>query len=80
MNRILFVCLFLSLFLIEKTHAQELGSVTGMVKDEMSATPIDFAAVSIYKQGSEVATKNFMTDIEGTFSFTDLTYGVIRLS
>ncbi len=79
MNRILFVCLFLSIFLIEKTSAQELGSVTGMVKDEMSGAPIDFAAVSIYKQGSEVAAKNFMTDIEGNFQFTDLTLGVYKI-
>lgn len=60
-------------------NAQDLGSVSGMVKDEMTGDPVDFAAVSIYKEGSDVATKNYMTDIEGNFLFTDLPFGVYKI-
>lgn len=81
MIRILFTCFFLwMIVLVGNVNAQGVtGSVSGMVKDEISGAPVDFAAVSIYKQGSEVATKNFMTDIEGSFVFTELAFGIYSI-
>lgn len=74
-----FLIVFILAFSFIDINAQELGSVSGMVKDETNSTPIDFAAVSIYKEGNDVATKNYMTDIEGNFAFTDLPYGIYKL-
>lgn len=68
---------FITLF--GNVTAQEVGAVSGMVKDEISGSAIDFAAVSIYKQGSEVAARNFMTDIEGNFQFNDLPFGIYNI-
>lgn len=77
--KILLAVFLVFITLTRSLTAQETGTISGVLKDEMSGAPIDFAAVSIYKQGSEVAAKNFMSDIEGTFSFTDLTFGVYKI-
>ncbi len=66
-------------FLAQNVSAQNVGSVAGVVKDEITAAPIDFVAVSIYKEGSEIAVKNFMTDIEGRFVFKNLSFGTYKI-
>src|SRR5690606_17234188 len=74
----LIVFLLCGLVVFAQTN-KEVGNVSGSVKDESTGEIIDFAGVSIYKIESENAVKNFMTDIEGKFSFNDLPYGTYKI-
>ncbi|WP_353136445.1 TonB-dependent receptor [Pseudopedobacter sp.] len=80
MKKYVFLIFFLlfGLTVFAQTN-KEVGNVSGSVKDEATGEVIDFAGVSIYKIESENAVKNFMTDIEGKFSFNDLPYGTYKI-
>ncbi len=80
MKKYVFLIFFLlfGLTVFAQTN-KEVGNVSGSVKDEATGEVIDFAGISIYKIESENAVKNFMTDIEGKFSFNDLPYGTYKI-
>ncbi|MFD1632108.1 outer membrane beta-barrel protein [Pseudopedobacter beijingensis] len=75
---ILFFILLKTSILVAQSN-KEVGNINGNVKDETTGESIDFAGVSVYKTDSEVAIKNFMTDLDGKFSFGELPYGIYKL-
>ncbi len=80
-NFLLFILaiIWLSVDAQVKEQAPNVGTIAGKVIDEGNGEIIDFAAVSIYKIGNDAAVKNFMTDLEGRFLFSEIPFGAYKI-
>ncbi|MBG6234312.1 outer membrane receptor protein involved in Fe transport [Pedobacter sp. CAN_A7] len=55
------------------------GTVSGIVIDSISKQPIDYATVSLFKNGSTTPVSGDLTDEKGSFRVTDVQAGEYRL-
>ncbi len=73
----------LILLLSFNVHAQNTtgkGKITGKVTDAATKTPVDYATIGIYKQGSTAPINGTTTDPKGYFSINSLPYGDYRVT
>lgn len=56
------------------------GKITGKVTDAVSKQPVDYATVSVFKQGSASPFNGISTDPKGTFSLENIAAGDYRIT
>ena len=56
------------------------GKISGKVTDSVSKTPVDFATVSIFKQGAVSPFNGISTDKNGNFNISDLPPGDYKIT
>jgi ferric enterobactin receptor len=69
---VLFIFLTISSFF---ANAQNKGKITGKVTDAATKQVIDYATISLYKQGSAAPFNGVVTDEKGTFTIPNLAPG-----
>ncbi|AYL94127.1 TonB-dependent receptor [Mucilaginibacter celer] len=78
-----FVILF-SLIFITTTHAQTApgakGKITGKVTDATTKLPVDYATVSLFKQGATSPFNGISTDPKGNFSIGNIPAGEYKVT
>ncbi|MFD2144000.1 carboxypeptidase-like regulatory domain-containing protein [Mucilaginibacter antarcticus] len=72
----------LLIFLINIVNAQSKinGKITGKVTDSLTKTPVDFATISVFKQGETVPFNGASADAKGNFSVTNIPAGTYRIA
>jgi outer membrane receptor protein involved in Fe transport len=56
------------------------GRISGTVIDSVAKTPLDYATVSLFKDGSKTSMKDMVTDPKGNFKFNDIPPGAYTVS
>ena len=72
---------FILLYIISAGYAQEKekdanAKITGKVIDSLTNLPLEYATISLFKQGEKKAINGSATDIDGNFTVTDVSTGV----
>ncbi|MFD0763687.1 TonB-dependent receptor domain-containing protein [Mucilaginibacter lutimaris] len=76
----LLVFLFVTTLNINAQNAGGKAKITGRVTDAVSKQPVDYATVSIFKQGSASPFNGLSTDPKGDFSLNNIPAGDYRLT
>jgi ferric enterobactin receptor len=56
------------------------GKITGIITDSVTKEPVDYATVSIYKQGNPSPFNGASTDIKGNFTIEDISPGDYKIT
>ncbi|MDP9047004.1 MAG: TonB-dependent receptor [Bacteroidota bacterium] len=56
------------------------GSITGKIIDAVTKVPVDYATVSVYKQGAASPFNGMVTDPKGNFKLDNIAYGDYKLT
>ena len=76
--------LFLFLVLFVNVHAQvnpaAKGKISGKVTDATNKQPVDYATVSVYKQGSTSPFNGISTDTKGNFTIDHIPAGEYKVT
>lgn len=82
-----FVCLFFVLLLSinisvngQAVSADAKGKISGKVTDATTKLPVDYATVSVFKQGSTSPFNGISTDAKGAFSITNIPAGDYKVT
>jgi ferric enterobactin receptor len=74
------VFLFISITSLAQDTQNIKGKITGKVTDAVSAMPVDFATVSIFKEGATSPFNGISTDQKGVFTIKGLPAGEYRVT
>ena len=78
---LLFVTLiFTTLHIKAQTNNAAKGKITGKIVDAVSKQPVDYATVSLFKQGAASPFNGISTDPKGNFSLDNIAAGDYRLT
>jgi ferric enterobactin receptor len=71
------------MFFLSYCHAQKKQSgnsskITGKVFDSLNNLPIEYATITLYKQGDKKAINGTITDHDGVFTITDVPTGEFK--
>jgi len=72
--RVIVLCFFLSISTLF-VNAQNKGKITGKVTDAATKQVIDYATVSLFKQGAAAPFNGVVTDEKGNFTIANLPAG-----
>src|SRR5437879_4673118 len=75
---ILFLCSALALK--AQPYNNPKGNINGKVIDAVTKQPVDYATVSVFKDGNTSPINGVVTDIKGSFSITNLNPGDYSIS
>jgi ferric enterobactin receptor len=81
--RTVFFLIFLTLVSINinaQTGNNVKGKITGKVTDEITKLPVDYATVSVFKQGSASPFNGISTDAKGNFSIDNIAAGDYKVT
>jgi ferric enterobactin receptor len=82
MKNIIILCflLVISFTLKAQDNTSGKGSISGKVIDAATKIPVDYATVSLYKQGSASPFNGMVTDPKGNFKLDNIAYGDYKLT
>ena len=75
---IVFFLFFLYYCNAQKKNTNANSTITGKVFDSLNNLPIEYATITLYKQGEKKAINGNITDHDGTFLITDVPPGKFR--
>ena len=78
-NRLLILFLFVCTFSNLSAQKQSKGTITGVVVDNQSKQPIEFANVVIQSESDNTQISGTVTDAKGRFSLTKIAYGKYKI-
>lgn len=81
--RTVFFLIFLTLVSINinaQTGNNVKGKITGKVTDELTKLPVDYATVSVFKQGSASPFNGISTDAKGNFAIDNIAAGDYKVT
>jgi len=64
-----------SLFSSPEIAARKKGTLSGVVFDKLSNTPIEYANISLFSSADSLLIDGGITDINGGYSLSDVPYG-----
>ena len=78
-NKLLILFLFVCTFSNLSAQKQPKGTITGIVVDNQSKQPIEFANVVIQSESDNTQISGTVTDAKGKFSLTKIAYGKYKI-
>jgi outer membrane receptor protein involved in Fe transport len=72
---VLFFFLYISATFGQTTVSIPKGKITGKVTDGATKTPVEYATIAVYKQGSKTPVNGSTSDTKGLFTISNLPYG-----
>jgi outer membrane receptor protein involved in Fe transport len=79
---LLYALLFILPIAVEAQTASNTakGKITGKVTDAATKTPVEYATIAVYKQGSKTPVNGTTSDTKGNFTVTALPYGEYQIA